>query len=498
MRSWIDATEMRLPRMPRVHPEAVRGVVARAARLSALSGRNLGRILWRRRLLVLACLVVVLGLTTAHVARVAPMFEAATLVTASGRTGLEPGLGEPEDTRSEGPNVADQLRLIGSRTMAEGLIDRLDLQLSVEFNPQLRPDGSWAADSRGAMGLVPAALLDVIAPPEAELTDEERAARLRARVVDAVVPRIRVEPAGSSALSLRFVSADPDLAAAGATALAELYLDHRLEGQQQARQLERQRLAREIERLAATVSAAERAIAELRATSLAGSAQASEQDLLGLTGELAFWRSERAELEASLRQAGGPLESDASLDQAARSLDPALLGGLSAREVELERRLAELSQAYGEQDPQVSSLKAELIALDEQKRLEVEQSVGQLEQEVAIIRARETALEAKIATLEGQLAEGQAVGGLETLERQAEADRELLRTYMDRATQLAAAPQAGEADARILAPAVAPKKPKYPRLALIYAIALGGALLLGSVVALGVEFWDRAKARSVG
>jgi hypothetical protein len=35
-------------------------------------------------------------------------------------------------------------------------------------------------------------------------------------------------------------------------------------------------------------------------------------------------------------------------------------------------------------------------------------------------------------------------------------------------------------------------------LALIYAIALGGALLLGSVVALGVEFWDRAKARSVG
>jgi polysaccharide biosynthesis transport protein len=498
MRGWIDATEMRLPRMTWVHPEAVRGVVARAARLSALGGRNLGRILWRRRLLVLACLVGVLGLTTAHVARLAPMFEAATLVTASGRTGLEPGPGEPEDIRSEGPNVADQLRLIKSRPTAEALIDRLDLQSSAEFNPQLRSDGSWAAEGRGSMELVPAALLDAIAPPEANLTDEARAARLHDQIVDAVAPRIRVEPAGPSALSLRFVSANPDLAAAGATALAELYLDHRREGQQRARQLERQRLAQEIERLAATVSAAESAIADLRATSVAGSAQASEQDLLGLTGELAFWRSERAELEASLRQAGGPLDSDASLGEAARALDPALLGGLSAREVELERRLVELSQAYGDEDPQVSSLKAELIALDERKRLEVEQSVGQLEQEVAIIRARETALEAKIATLQGQLADSQTAGGLETLERQAEADRRLLRSYTDRVAQLAAAPQAGGPDARILAPAVAPREPKYPRLALIYAIALGGALLLGGVVALGVEAWDRAKARSVG
>jgi polysaccharide biosynthesis transport protein len=339
-------------------------------------------------------------------------------------------------------------------------------------------------------------LRDVSAPPEVDLTDEERAARLRDRVVAAVAPRIRAEPAGPSALSLRFVSADPDLAAAGANALAELYPDHRRQGQQRARQLERQRLDQEIDRLAATVSAAESAIAELRAPSVAGPAPASEQDLLGLTAELAFWRSERAGLEAKLRQAGA-LESDASLDQPTRSLDPALVGGLSAREVELERRLAELSQADGEQDPLVSNLKAELIALDEQKRLEVEQSVGQLEQEVAIIRARETALEARIATLQGQLAESQAADGLKTLERQAEADRELLRSYMDRVAQLAA-PQAGGPDARILAPAVAPKEPAYPRVALIYAIAVGGALLLGGVVALGVEAWDRAQARSAG
>jgi hypothetical protein len=51
---------------------------------------------------------------------------------------------------------------------------------------------------------------------------------------------------------------------------------------------------------------------------------------------------------------------------------------------------------------------------------------------------------------------------------------------MDRVAELASAPQAGEPDARIVAPAIAPKEPHYPRLALICAIALGGAPLLGA------------------
>ncbi|MGH6899305.1 MAG: GumC family protein [Geminicoccaceae bacterium] len=477
-------------------PEAVRRGMASAARLCVLGGQSLGRILWRRRLLVVACLVAVLGLTTVHVATLAPMFEATTLVAVSdGAADLGSRLGEPgEGTSSQGRDLADQLQPIASRTMAERLIDRLDLQLSAEFNPYLRPD----ADGGGATRLLPAALLDAFAAPDAEPTDAERAARLRDRIVDAVLPRLRAAPAGSSALSLQFVAADPDLAAAGATALADLYLENRRDARQQDRQRARQRLEQEIERLAASIRATGRTVEELRATSGAGPARASEQDLLGMTGELAFWRSERAKLEARRREAGGPLAAEASLDQAARSLDPALLGKLSAREIELERQLAELSQARGEHDPQVSSLRAELVALDDQKRFEIEQSVGQLEQEVAIIRARETALEARIQTLQGQLAESGAVAGLETLERQAEAERELLRSYMDRVAQLTSAPQAGELDARILAPAVVPKEPKYPRLALIYAMALGGALLLWGVVALGVEAWDRAKARSGG
>jgi polysaccharide biosynthesis transport protein len=374
---------------------------------------------------------------------------------------------------------------VRSRAMAERLIDRLDLQLSAEFNPRLAPDGTWESDHRGALGLIAAALLD--APPESELTDAERAARLRARIVDAVLPRIRAEPADQSALSLRFVAADPNLAAAGATALAELYLEHRQEASQQERQRERQRLAEEVERLAAALGAAENSIPELRATAPAGRDGASDRDLLDLTGELAYWRSERLALEARLGQ--GPRASAAALDVTEQSLDAALLGEPSELQ---ERDPAALVSA--EQDPRLSGPRAEPVALDHEKRFDVDQNLGRLEQEVAIIRSRETALEAKIEALQDRAAPAGAAGDLEALERQAEADRQLLLAHVARIEQLDAAPQVRELDARIVVPAVVPKEPKYPRLALIYGTALCAALSLGGLLALGAEAWARARA----
>jgi polysaccharide biosynthesis transport protein len=488
----IDTSAMRLPRMPRVDPEAVRHGGARAARLGLVGVRGLGQILWRRRLLVLACAVVVLALFAVYAATLPSLYEAETRVAVSGPAGFDPQSAPRAGAPSEADDLVDQLPLIRSRANVERLIDRLDLQLSAEFNPRLAPKGNRGSVGRGALGLIPAALLD--APPASELTDAERATRLRDQIVDAVMPRIHAEPVGRSVLSVRFVAADPNLAAAGATALAELYLEHRGEASQQARRRERQRLGEEVERLAAAIRATESAIAELRATSPAGRERASEGDLLNLTSELAYWRNERALLEARLDQRAGPSVPEASPDHAAQSVDPALLGELGAREIELEQEGTEPSQAYGGQEPQLSSLQVGLVAPDDEKRFEIEHGLGPLQREVAIIRSRETALEAQIETLQNRLAERQAPGDLATLERQAEADRQLLLTHLARVEELDAAPQVRQLDARIVVPAVVPKEPKRPPLALIYGTAIGGALLLGGLLALGAEAWERARA----
>jgi uncharacterized protein involved in exopolysaccharide biosynthesis len=320
------------------------------------------------------------------------------------------------------------------------------------------------------------------------MTDEQRAARLRNEVVAAAMSRTRAEAVRPMVLGLQFTSADPQLAAAGANALAELYLEERQALRRIASQDDRETLAREIERLRASIDETEQAIATARASVDAAAAQPSEQTLMDLTGELAFWRSERAEVEARLRQVDAALKFGDAPRLAALDLNPERLRGLQAREAELERTLAELSRQHGEEDPQVVALRTELAALETDRRGEIELVVSRLQDEIEIIRSRETTLETEIKNLEGRSAQDEAAGGEEALERKLAAERAQLQNYVER--------QASQSlpDARIITPAVAPDEPMQPRLAVIYGLAFVGALPLGVLVAVGLERVRRARA----
>ena len=61
-------------------------------------------------------------------------------------------------------------------------------------------------------------------PSERAMTDEERAARLQDAVIEATMARIEAEVTASSTIGLKFIAEDPQIAAAGANALADLYL----------------------------------------------------------------------------------------------------------------------------------------------------------------------------------------------------------------------------------------------------------------------------------
>lgn len=488
--------------MPGPRPQAVRRV-GHAESIAGEAWRVLGHVLWRRRLLISAAVAVVLGVTMAHVARVKPSFEAVALVAVTDRgAGVDPQLGQPGQVlQSEEQDLEDQLNLIESPTTAARLVYRLGLQSVPEFNPGLGNDG--VGTSNGGRDLnrlipellaerLPKAWLDSfgIVPP-APPTDQERAARLHDQVVDAVAARIRAELVDPSTLSLKFVSEDAELAASGANALADLFLTDWQARRQENRQREHQRLEQEIERLTTSIDASEKSIAQAGAPVDAGPNWPSEQDLLSLSGELAFWRGERAKIRARLGQVRDYLGSEAALDQAAKLLDTVELGKLQAREVELEQELAELSRVNTEQEPQIASLREELTALKGEKGLEVEETVGRLEKEIEIIRSLETALEARMETLEGLLAENQAADGPATLKRRLEVDRKLRQTYLEQAQQLAAPATAQEPDAQIISRGEVPVAPAYPRLAVLYPSALGGGLILGIFLALGLKALER-------
>jgi uncharacterized protein involved in exopolysaccharide biosynthesis len=305
--------------------------------------------------------------------------------------------------------------------------------------------------------------------------------------------RIRAEVVRPMVLGLEFISEDPRLAAAGANALAELYLEERQAPRRNASVGDRGALAKEIERLRASIREIEQAMETTRASAAAAIAQPSEQMLLGLAGELAFWRSERAEVEVRLRQAEAALASGVALDLAALDIGAERLGGLQAREAELEQALAALSRQLGEEDLQVVELRTELKGLEEDKRSEVELIVSRLRHEIEIIRSRETALEAEIKGFEAQTRD-EAAGGGDVLEHKLQAERAQLQDRLERLEQ--SGPQALQSlpDAQIIEPAVAPDEPFQPRPAIIYGVAFAGSLLAGALVAFGLESVHRARA----
>jgi capsular exopolysaccharide synthesis family protein len=322
----------------------------------------LGRTLWAHKLF-LACLVLsVLALTSLHVSQVPPAFEAETLVLLGERKGASEAAASLAAPQQAGPE--SEALAFRSPGMAGRLVDALSLHALPEFNPALRTEPAGLRDWFDPARLVPnslfnslpAALREVLSARSA-LSDQEQAASLRAEIAARALEHIAAEPADRpSVIRVRFVSADPRLAALGANTLADLYLADRL--------------------------AAKQAV---------------------LTRAQAFLRDEIARLRTTI--------AEATLQSLAAQAAPP--GGAS---------------------------------------------------------------------------DGSAGSGAGAGVRQA--DRDLLETYSARLQEIATLQEGQEAGARVISVATMPDEPVNPRRKLTFGVALFGALLVGSLAALGLERLD--------
>ncbi len=478
----------------------------REAAKDELDWLKLGRTLWRRKLFLASLIGIVMCLTAAYVGTLAPGYLAESQVMLN--QGPSQVVDIPEVVAATPPDeqgLQGQVVLITSRSMAERLVDRLNLQLLPEFNPALQQGegglASWLSPAR----LVPVALLDhlpkawadslIVANPDAQMSDQARATVLRTEIVDRTLGHIQAAPAGqTTVIGLSFISADPQLAALGANALSELFLEAQLETKQSASRQAREFLEQEIVRLRASVSAAEEAIqAYRRKTGLvnAGPEPVDAQQMAGLTAQLVLSRSERAQSEARLRQVERLVTSNPNLEAASQLLDSPSLTALRAREIEVNAQMAELANEFGERHPTMVNLRSELASIGQRTRVEIQQIVQRLRDEVQVLRSRESALAGNIEGLKAQLGTLNEAGiQLAALERDAQGDRQLLDTYTNRVKEIASQEKAQSPDARIISRAVVPNEPTYPRRPMIFGVAFFGSLLLGSLVVFGLERLD--------
>jgi capsular exopolysaccharide synthesis family protein len=467
---------------------------------------GLGRTLWRRKLFLATVVGLTLAVTAVLVGRMAPGFEAESQVMLNDRPNQVVDI--PEVLGAAAPDEARlqaQILLIQSRGMAELLADRLHLHLLPEFNPTLQAGAQGESAWFDPAKLVPMAILNrlpkawadslLVAKPDALITDDQRAALLRTEIVSNVLGHIQAAPANqTTVMSLKFMSSDPALAALGANTLADLYIEETLDTKQSASRRAREFLEQEITRLRASVAAADEAIQAYRRRAglvNAGPEPVDAQQLAGLTAQLVLSSSERAQAEARLRQVEQLASGGGNLDAAAQMLDSATLEELRVRDIEINRQIAELSNELGANHPTMVNLKNERSDLNGRIDSEVRRSVQRLRDEVQVLRSREASLESNIASLKTQLGVLSEAGvELAALERDAEADRTLLETYLARVKEITSQEKAQTPDARVISRAIEPTDPTYPRKPLILGVAFFGSLLLGSLAVFGLERLD--------
>jgi polysaccharide biosynthesis transport protein len=441
----------------------------------------LGRALWRRKVSILALTLAAATIAFIAVSLITPKYKSETRVLIETRENifLRP---EAEKTTEPGATVdqeavASQIQLILSRDLARDIIDKLKLGERPEFDPVLHGP-SLIKTLLGLIG---------IGRDPMTMTPEER-------VLKSFQDRLLAYQAEKSrVIVIEFESADPELAAQVANAVAAQYLVLQRSAKQTQTRAAGQWLAGEIDKLRTKVADAEAAVERYRSkTSLfvgANNLSLSNQQLGDYSSQLAAARAQKADAEAKARlirdalRAGAPIEfSDITNSE--------LLRRLSEQRVTLRAQLAEQSSTLLPQHPRIKELRAQIADLEAQIRTEGERAARSLENDAKVSDARMGTLDTGLDQLKQQASvSNEQDVQLRALERDAKSQRDLLESYLAKYREATARDSidAASPDARVISTATVSNTPSWPKTLPTVLVAALGVLALSVGFALTSE-----------
>ncbi|NRB31167.1 MAG: chain-length determining protein [Rhizobiaceae bacterium] len=433
--------------------------------------------IWRNKFRLLVASIVVTAITFMVLQVISPRYrsEARILIQASDTilTGPRDNTSTQIQTNFDDPAIASQVQLLQSRAIAQKISNSLDLKSKSEFDPAL---------NRSRIGSILSSL---------GLSDNNSNVTAEDRVLETYFDKLEVFQADNArVIVVRFWSEDPELAAAVPNMITEEYLKLQEELKRGANPEELEQLEPELKALREGVMKAEAAAAEFRQTSdlLQGrdNDTLATQELSELSTELSRVRSQLSRAEANAASINQALQSG-SLDAATSVLQSPLIQRLRERQVTLDAQLSDLQTSLLPGHPRVQRLKSQLERLSEQIRDEAKKITTSLQREAEVARAREADLIQQRNVLKSEAGRvGKAQVQLRALEREADAQRELLNSYLLRFRE-AESRQNREflpADAYVFAKAQVQSKPYFPKKLPTLAGAFFGTLILGSVITL--------------
>lgn len=460
---------------------------------------EMARTFWRHKFLLVGIVSLITGLSAFAAFQIQPRYTAVArvLLNPAAEGGVPDERGQSAVRSVLAGSGADraalfsEIEVMQSDRLLDKVVERLTLETDPEFNPVLQPGLVAPLRDIGPIKW----LIMSISPLRQDLSDGERSARERKRIIDSVRKRMTVRPPGlGNVISIQFETHSATKSARMANAFVNIYNEDRLSRSAEEAAEIKFWLDTRLAELKSEVSVAENAVAEFIAIHRLdqnGQSLILERELTELGRQLAAARAGVAEKRIRLRQLRALVASGEGLENTSEIQESRTIQRLREQESVLVRRAAELDTRFGEKHPTMVNLRAEIENI--RKRISEEQNkiVDALANEVRVAESSAASLEQRLDKLDEERAgtNGDRVK-LQQLQRESIATRKLYEMFLTRAKEAEQAATIKRQPAELISSAQPPTMPSYPRKGLIVGFGFFLSLGFGILIVLLIERMD--------
>jgi succinoglycan biosynthesis transport protein ExoP len=444
---------------------------AEARQQEDLHPRDYWYVILRRRRLVAAIFVAVASAATLKSFLTRPVYEATAQILIERENPNVLEFKEVAEVKAQWGDeyYQTQYKLLQSRSLARKVIIEANLLQDPEFG------GPRTTDEVNAM---------VSAPPGASPAMEAQVGTFLSRVRIQLVKNSRIANVGFSAYK-------PTTAAQIANKLAQLYIQQSLEFRYQTSAEAAEWLGAQIEEQRRKVEAAELALQGLKQreglVNIEERRTLVEQRLRELGTALTKLKTERLQKEALFNQ----MRAARNPEELPEVIKNYVIQQLRIDLAKLEGQEAQLLERYLEQHPEVVRVRNQIEEARRKISAEAQRVIRSAENDYRASVAQESSVSAALDASKAESLDLERRGSqYDSLKREVEANKDVLKSVMARHKQTDVAQELKASNIRIVDPAVVPKAPVRPRRLLDVSAGLLFGLVLGVAAALLLEYLD--------
>jgi succinoglycan biosynthesis transport protein ExoP len=451
----------------------------------------------RRRTVIMACIAVVTIISAVVIFNITPRYTAESAVLLDTRknqvldmhavmTGLQP----------DDAIVRSEVEVLKSTNLAMAVVKKTNLLNVPEFNPNIQQSSFVSVILEPVRWVVSSITSLFTSATNSPQIDRDQEKLLE--VTRNLEKNLDVYNDGFSyVIKIRVTSQDPQLSATLANAVASVYLAAQLEAKFNAVQNANEWLTDHLNDLRSKVEASDRAVQDFAAANNltqiaqtpggAGTTVTSQQ-ISELNTQLVLASADLAQKQANLQQVQGSIQTG-NTSAAAQVLSSPLIQNLREQESALATREADLATRYKPEHPAMINIKAQERDLNSKIQAEINRIVHGMQGDVTAGQAKVDSLRQSLNQLQNG-AQGGAGVQLRELQREADANRTLYESLLNRYKQTTTQEDFQQADAEIISDAIVPTTPSFPKKFPLVGFAFMSSIMVGLFVAFGLERLD--------